>query len=140
MEMRVNWKVGPVLSSLKFVSIIAYPTQNFLIDDKKVTFHWMLPTWDPTATSFWDKWTKENLEEMASTKILAAVEIVEHYQNPDAKPLFFNEDGTRDISKEEAQAFRPAQKPRKVIIFVMYHIDREMTKKVHSRTFHTLFS
>jgi hypothetical protein len=75
-------------------------------------------------------WTAESLKQDASSKILMTINLTQHYQSPDAKPLFFNMDGTRDLTKEEECDCKPANKPRKIIIFVMYIIHRQIMKRV----------
>ncbi|CUA74686.1 SNF2-related protein [Rhizoctonia solani] len=106
--------------------------KNFLLDHKKTLFHWLLATWKPEDPPFWLTWTAEALSENASSKIMTAIALTQHYQNPDAKPLFFSPDGTRDLVKEQECDCKPAKKPRKVIIFVMYTIHRRIMKKALS--------
>ncbi|CAE7106900.1 unnamed protein product [Rhizoctonia solani] len=102
--------------------------KNFLLDHKKTLFHWLLAKWKPEDPPFWLNWTAESLSEDASSKILTAIALTEHYQKPDAKPLFFKTDGTRDLVKEQECECKPANKARKVIIFVMYIIHRKIMK------------
>jgi hypothetical protein len=80
---------------------------------------------------FWLNWTAENVDEMCSTKQAAVVQLVEHHENPHAKPMFFNRDGSRDTAKEDAlRNFRSVDRPRKFLIFIMYDIHREIMKTV----------
>ncbi|KDN38116.1 hypothetical protein RSAG8_09712, partial [Rhizoctonia solani AG-8 WAC10335] len=106
--------------------------KNFLLDHKKALFHWQLATWKPEDPPFWLTWTADSLPEDASSKILTAITLTQHYQKPDAKPLFFKKDGTRDLAKEEECECKPANEARKVIIFVMYTIHRKIMKKALS--------
>ncbi|KAG8688477.1 hypothetical protein FRC11_005391, partial [Ceratobasidium sp. 423] len=103
--------------------------KNFLLDHKKVLFHWRLKGWKPDDPAFWMTWTAKSLQEDALSKILMTISLTQHYQQPDAKPLFFNEDGTRDFAKETECGCKPANQPRKVIVFVMYTIHRKIMKR-----------
>lgn len=64
----------------------------------------------------------------------ATLDLVAHYDDPAAQPLIFKRDGTRDTEREAEVASgtgsTPPQKPRKILIFVMYDIHRRMLQKV----------
>ncbi|KAG8711805.1 hypothetical protein FRC08_015403 [Ceratobasidium sp. 394] len=110
-EMQVIWKASSIQCS-EICRINAGVFQNFLLDHKNALFHWRLLTWNQTSPPFWERWTTETLQEDASSKILMAISLVKHYQDPNAKPLFYNSDGTPDPVKQEECICRPAKKPR----------------------------
>ncbi|KAG8782049.1 hypothetical protein FRC12_021264 [Ceratobasidium sp. 428] len=100
---------------------------NFLHDHKLTVFHWKLLGWKQNDERFWEQWTRDSLEEDASSKILTAISLVKHYQNPEAEPLFFKQDGTRDTT-QECSDFCPAVAPRKVIMLSVLSSHRAMLK------------
>jgi SNF2 family DNA or RNA helicase len=85
---------------------------------------------DSQERQFWRRWTKENLPQEASSKVLKTLELIEHYDNTDAQPLFVKRDGSKDPEAQLAVASTPAQKPRKILIFIMYETHRQIMKKV----------
>ncbi|KAF8597007.1 hypothetical protein BDV93DRAFT_513682 [Ceratobasidium sp. AG-I] len=78
---------------------------------------------------FWLKWTPENFEQEASSRILKVCDIVAHHDDIEAKPMFFNRDGTRDLDKEAASQCPPALRDRKILIFIVYDLHREIMKQ-----------
>ncbi|KAG9101257.1 hypothetical protein FS749_008706 [Ceratobasidium sp. UAMH 11750] len=112
--------------------------KNFLMDHKSVLFHSRLAksASNHGSEDFWKNWTADDLPQLASSKIMGALGIIEHYDDPNACPLYFKRDGTRDLQKEEAHASRsgndPSEKPRKVLMFIMYEVHRDIIKTVLS--------
>ncbi|KEP49107.1 SNF2 family amino-terminal protein [Rhizoctonia solani 123E] len=107
---------------------------SFLIDYKHTLFHHKMrsETLAPLE-HFWEEWTLENYQELASSKLLATLTILDHYKKyPSASPLFFNRDGTRDLEREANFILPPTsiipEKPRKILIFIMYHRHTQVTK------------
>ncbi|KDN33549.1 hypothetical protein RSAG8_13363, partial [Rhizoctonia solani AG-8 WAC10335] len=96
----------------------------------------MLLSWNTLAPleHFWERWTLENLQQMASSKLLITLDILEHYKEPSAQPLFFKRDGTRDLEQEANFVPPPSpqipDKPRKILIFIMYDRHTQVTKFV----------
>ncbi|KAG8710717.1 hypothetical protein FRC11_004194, partial [Ceratobasidium sp. 423] len=106
---------------------------SFLMDYKHVLFHYLMRSETLSVIDpFWKKWTLSNLRQMASTKLLVTFDLIEHYKNPAAQPLFFNRDGTRDYDKEANFVPPPSpqvpDKPRKMLIFIMYDRHGQVTK------------
>lgn len=83
---------------------------------------------------FWEQWTRDNINEQASSKILQVCSLVDHYDDPSAQPLFFHRDGSRDYKREAKNKYPPAKRPRKIVIFIMYEIQRIIMKKVSMAT------
>lgn len=107
---------------------------------KHVLFHHLMRAETGTPLEpFWKQWTLGNLREMASSKLLLALDILRHYRDPAAQPLFFNRDGTRDLEREANFVPPPSpqvpDKPRKVLIFIMYDRHTQVTKCVSPRLF-----
>jgi hypothetical protein len=102
---------------------------------KHVLFHHQMRA--DTATPlepFWKEWTLNNLRQKASSKLLLTLDILEHYRDPAAQPLFFNRDGSRDLEREANFVPPPSpqvpNKPRKTLIFIMYDRHTQVTKFV----------
>ncbi|KAG8733051.1 hypothetical protein FRC10_000463, partial [Ceratobasidium sp. 414] len=120
---------------------------NFLIDYRFVTFHWKLLNRKKLEIQ-WDCWTMQDFHKMASSKLRAMAKIILHYRDdPNAEPLSFRrEDGqsgplpdaasqylTDHVwmnTTEEAQGAAVNATPRKFIVFALYHIPRQIIKKV----------
>ena len=83
---------------------------------------------------YWEQWTLDNLQEMASSKILITLDILEHYKDPSAQPLFFKRDGTRNLEQEANFVPPPSpqipDKPRKILVFIMYDRHTQVMKFV----------
>ncbi|KAG8736462.1 hypothetical protein FRC10_009304 [Ceratobasidium sp. 414] len=129
------------------------PCQDFLIDYRFVTFHWKLLSRKKLEIQ-WESWTMEDLQKMASSKLKALIMIILYYKkDPNAPPLFFRrEDGqllppptTSPTSTAQGEPRPPGHKPcipepgqamiadptpRKFIVFALYHIPRQIIKKV----------
>jgi superfamily II DNA/RNA helicase len=83
---------------------------------------------DPSPS--WLEWTAEDLDVKASSRILQLCYLVEHYKDPNAQPLFFKRDGSRDLEKEAEHKGPPAKRPRKVLVFIMYDLHRQIASIV----------
>ncbi|CUA73437.1 helicase SWR1 [Rhizoctonia solani] len=107
----------------------------FLVQYKHLLFHHkMHPETHTPLEHFWETWSLENLEQMASSKLLLTLNIIQHYKDYSAQPLFFNRDGSRDLERE-ANFVPPAspqipEKPRKILIFIAYDRHTQVTKFV----------
>ncbi|KAG8737755.1 hypothetical protein FRC10_007832 [Ceratobasidium sp. 414] len=112
--------------------------KNFLMDHKSVLFHSKLAksTSNEGSEDFWKTWTADDLPRVASSKIMGVLGVVEHYDDPKASPMYFKRDGTRDLQKEEVHTPNsgndPSEKPRKILMFIMYEVHREIIKTVLS--------
>ncbi|KAG8701566.1 hypothetical protein FRC08_004020 [Ceratobasidium sp. 394] len=111
---------------------------NFLIDYRFAVFHWLLLNRKDISLD-WARWTMNDFSEMASSKLRALIRIIQYYrQDPNSPPLFFRrEDGQAILPEQSSAANNDDQsqavanlKPRKFIVFVMYHIPRQIIKKV----------
>ncbi|KAG9087158.1 hypothetical protein FS749_003132 [Ceratobasidium sp. UAMH 11750] len=128
---------------------------NFFIDYRYVTFHWRLLNRKELEID-WKSWTMEDFQEMASSKLRVIIKIIFHYKdNPNAAPLFFARDDGQPAalpvptsaqlsdevphrlvhhgSPSTIQTTAPTitdPTPRKFIIFTMFHIPRQIIRKV----------
>ncbi|KAG8708809.1 hypothetical protein FRC08_018701 [Ceratobasidium sp. 394] len=128
---------------------------NFFIDYRYVTFHWRLLNRKELEID-WKSWTMEDFQEMASSKLRVIIKIIFHYKdNPNAAPLFFARDDGQPAalpvptsaqlsdevphrlvhhgSPSTIQTTAPTitdPTPRKFIIFAMFHIPRQIIRKV----------
>lgn len=75
-------------------------------------------------------WTAENLDKMASSRILRVCSLIDHHKDQAARPLFFRRDGMPDPVQEAANGCKPAEKPRKFLILVLYEEQRTIMKHV----------
>jgi hypothetical protein len=122
-----------------------YAAQDFLTNQRNWTFHSeivplkerekeeSLP--EGTLTSrMADEWNAENIDAKLSTRMQALARLLEHYLTPGAKPTFFNRDGSRDLEAEAElkENLDPSDKPRKVLLFVVFGLHRDLTKKVNA--------
>ncbi|KAG8702956.1 hypothetical protein FRC08_003148 [Ceratobasidium sp. 394] len=125
---------------------------DFLIDYRFVTFHWKLLNRRKLEIQ-WESWTIEDFREMASSKLKALMMIILYYKkDPNAPPLFFRREDGQTLphpvaapaslegglqspasipsGPETGQAVVVDSTPRKFIVFAMYHIPRQIIKKV----------
>ncbi|KAG9088945.1 hypothetical protein FRC06_001771 [Ceratobasidium sp. 370] len=104
------------------------------MDHKSILFHSKLvrSASNDAGEDFWKTWTTDDLPRAASSKIMGALGVIEHYDDPKASPMYFKRDGTRDLQKEEICASSSGNdssgKPRKILMFIMYEIHREIIK------------
>ncbi|KAG9088289.1 hypothetical protein FRC06_002112 [Ceratobasidium sp. 370] len=79
---------------------------------------------------FWKDWDMAAYREQSSSKLRAMVSLILHHrQDQHAPPLFFGRDG-KPTAAQEGLSVLPATRPRKFIVFAMYHLPRLVIKKV----------
>lgn len=79
---------------------------------------------------FWTLWNASNIDQRVSSKIQRVFDLVNHYSDVNAQPLFFLRDGSRDHAREAECKYPPAKRSRKILVFVMYEVQRTILKRV----------
>lgn len=116
--------------------------QNFLLSQKHACFHpKIMPLREEeklqdmktgTLTNhIADDWNEGNLEREASSRLLKTDEVIGHFWEGNPKPPVYLEDGTRNLTAEAGLPEPPPlERPRKFLVYVEYHLHRDLLKKV----------
>jgi hypothetical protein len=102
-----------------------------LIDYRFAVFHWMM-LHRPNLKIDWRSWKMEDFLRDASSKLKVLIQVILRYiKDKDAPPLICRrEDGELVPSPQVGQP--PVLRPRKFIVFALYHLPRQVIKKVRS--------
>ncbi|EUC54350.1 helicase carboxy-terminal domain protein [Rhizoctonia solani AG-3 Rhs1AP] len=109
---------------------------NFLQSQKDAAFHLQIYYWKQEEVAQKAEvgslvkqipadWNRSNINEKASTRMLTADTIIEHFWTGNPLPIVFAEDGTRDL-EATVRPLIPCNEPRKILVYVAYHAHRDL--------------
>ncbi|KAG8721160.1 hypothetical protein FRC09_008339 [Ceratobasidium sp. 395] len=91
---------------------------------------------------YWSNWNLETFQQNASSKVLVMMRIVLHHLADRTNgPLFFNPDDGKPMNPPVNTPDVSATRPRKIVIFALYHLPRLVIKKaldIHSLQYREL--